>query len=161
MTPAGPEAEVLPLPFCWHAFSVRCGAALCNMVGHVVMRCSVVWCGAVPFPLFATLRFGFGILLLALSLLLLIIFLWLSACKTLPCFQQPHPTTHPFCPAADSLYLSPFAAAPFWYCAQLFVWLLGKFFVLPVPLTGGLYSNSSLCMFVCVFTLCNHFICQT
>lgn len=62
-----------------------------------------MWCGAVPFPLFATLRLGFGILLLALSLLLLIIFLWLSACKTLPCFQQPYPTTHPFWPPLVSL----------------------------------------------------------
>lgn len=56
----------------------------CHFVG-IRARCSAMRCGAV--------RFGFGILAagcrlsLLLLLLLLIIFLWLSACKMLPCLQ--------------------------------------------------------------------------
>lgn len=148
MTPAGPEAEVLPLPFCWHAFSVRCRE-----------QCDVLRCDAVPFLHFTTLCFGFGILLLGLSLLLLIIFLWLSACKTLPCFQLPHtlflppPRFHLHSPA-------PCLHLPFERCSPCFV----------LSFLFGFWASFLCCQLlwqvvcttaVCVFTLCNHFICQT
>lgn len=94
MTPAAPEAEVLPLPFCRHAFSgvVRCGA---------VRRCATC-CGAVWFV--SVLAFCCW-----QSLLLLIIFLWLSACKMLSCSQLLLPRS----PIRLSIY--PFTRFPIPY----------------------------------------------